>query len=129
MRYCASTVNSSGAAARIETLGTTSVAANDFVLRASDCPAGVSAVFFAGTRAQQVPFSDGYLCIKSPVIRMGPLAVTGPAGSLARAVDLPTFPLSITAGAILDFQCWFRDGAAGGAGANLTDAVNVRFCP
>ena len=44
-------------------------------------------------------------------------------------VDLTALATPILPGSVWNFQAWFRDGSAGGAGSNLTDAVNVVFCP
>ena len=33
----------------------------------------------------------------------------------------------ILAGTSFNFQLWFRDGAAGGAGYNLTDGIEIPF--
>lgn len=127
--YCTSTLNSSGVNATIAALGTTSVAANDFALQVSGCPASVSALFFYGPGTKLAPFGDGHLCVKGPVIRLGPLASTSAGGVLTRALDLPSLAQPIVAGSIWNFQGWYRDGAAGGSGFNSSDALNLQFCP
>ena len=39
-------------------------------------------------------------------------------------------PLSnVQAGDTHHFQLWYRDPAAGGANYNLTDALEITFCP
>jgi hypothetical protein len=35
----------------------------------------------------------------------------------------------INAGDTVNFQFWFRDPAAGGAAFNLSDALEVNWCP
>ena len=99
------------------------------MLQATDCPRSVHALFFYGSGTKQVPLGDGFLCVQGPIVRLGPIALTDAAGTLARTLDLGQLPAPITAGSIWNFQCWYRDGAAGLSGANLSDALNVRFCP
>ena len=99
------------------------------MLQATDCPRSVHALFFYGSGTKQVRLGDGFLCVQGPIVRLGPIALTDAAGTLARTLDLGQLPAPITAGSIWNFQCWYRDGAAGLSGANLSDALNVRFCP
>lgn len=127
--YCDATPNSTGVAAAVELVGSTSVSAGDFALRASGCPPNASALFIYSPAMRQVAFYDGYLCVGPPVTRMGPLGATDAVGVLSRAFDLGSLPLPITAGSVWNFQTWFRDAAAGGAGANLSHALNAVFCP
>ena len=35
----------------------------------------------------------------------------------------------IDAGETWNFQFWYRDPSAGGAGFNFTDALSITFCP
>ncbi len=50
------------------------------------------------------------------------------AGNVAsRVIDLPTS--GITNPGTHNFQCWFRDPAAGGTGFNLSDGVSATFVP
>ena len=51
-------------------------------------------------------------------------------GELTLAVDFtapPTSSGAILAGSTWNFQAWYRDVPAGGAGWNLSDAVSVTF--
>ncbi len=130
-RYCPSAPNSSGAGARIDVGGTMSVAANDARLFLSSAPAGVAGIFFYGQSATLRRVGDGYLCIDptTPVFRRYPLVTTGADGSAQTLLDFPTLPGSIVAGSTWNFQCNFRDVAAGGFGFNMTDAVAVTFLP
>jgi hypothetical protein len=51
-------------------------------------------------------------------------------GTAQRALDLTSGPLSNTqVGDTQHFQLWYRDPALGGANYNLTDALEVTFCP
>jgi hypothetical protein len=46
-------------------------------------------------------------------------------------VNYATLPpgATITAGSTWNFQFWYRNPAAGGAGFNLSDGLSIRFCP
>ena len=79
--------------------------------------------------------ADGYLCVSpySPgLFRMHPIALINASGHAEHVINnfdalAPTG--RITAGSTWYFQFWFRDHAAGGTGTNLSDAVQVNFCP
>ncbi|MDE0893005.1 MAG: hypothetical protein OSB14_12545, partial [Planctomycetota bacterium] len=61
--------------------------------------------------------------------RLNPPVSTG-SGSAQRALDMTASPLSnVQAGDTHHFQLWYRDPAAGGANYNLTDALEITFCP
>jgi hypothetical protein len=132
--YCTSTPNSTGNAATMGIAGSLSVADNDLHLLAFQCPPGRPGLFFCGANPAQIPFGDGYLCV-SPYYpglyrAAPPLALDG-AGNANLQLDLEALPAGaqIVAGSTWYFQFWFRDGAAGGTGTNLTDGMRVTFCP
>jgi hypothetical protein len=126
-----------GAGARICSFGSTSLAANDFELAAASAPAGKSALFYYGPTQIQVPFGNGYRCVGNGalgVFRLGPPSLTSSEGAALRPVDFTQPPASggggaITAGSTWNFQLWYRDPAAGGAGVNLSDALRATFVP
>jgi len=128
--HCTSTVTSSGSAATISFCGGVSVSQNEFWLRTAGAPAGEFGQFFYGPNRIQVPFGDGFRCVGGGVVRLNPPARVEGDGTATRRVDLAAPP--VPAGAILpgsawSFQYWFRDPSAGGAGFNLSDAVEVIF--
>ena len=132
--YCTSTANSSGNAATIGWLGTTSLARNDFVLTVDGAPRAHSGIFFYGQDALQQPLADGFLCI-SPftpgLFRLYPAVRIDPAGHGERPLDFGALHGlgQITAGSTWRFQFWFRDWAAGGTGSNLSNGLRADFCP
>ncbi|MBK7874880.1 MAG: LamG domain-containing protein [Planctomycetes bacterium] len=134
VNYCASTPNSSGHAATMGFTGSLSIAANDARLHVYDAPAGHAGLFFCGREPARLAFLDGYLCI-SPftpgLVRLPPVVVVDGDRHASRALDLAAPPSSVQVlpGDVWRFQFWFRDGAAGGTGANLSDGLAVRFCP
>jgi len=133
-RYCSSTINSSGQAARIDVSGTTSIMANDMVLTVTHCPVGTFGLFFYGQQAANFPLGDGRLCV-SPfapgLFRIPPTVQVDLNGRATLALDFLALPGAgqIQGGDTWNFQCWFRDSAPGGSGSNLSDAIRVIFCP
>lgn len=127
VKYCTSTLNSSGAAASIDSSGSTSIAANSLVLTCNELPAAQFGVFFYGTSQVQVPFRDGFRCVGGSVVRM-PMVQVDATGSVSYEPDLASAP-GITSGTTLNFQFWFRDpGGPGGNGSNLSDGLAITFC-
>ncbi len=136
VNYCATSANSVGPGAVIGHAGPTSVSQNAFVLTASGCVPGQHGVFFYGPDQVQVPFGNGVRCVGGGFAGLFRLEVTQADvnGDAAYAVDfgLPPAnqgPGAITAGSTWNFQFWYRDPAGGGAGYNLSDALQVAFCP
>jgi len=126
---CISSVNSSGSAATIQATGSASVQANDLGLAATSVPAGVTGLFFYGSAAVEIPFGDGYRCAGGQVVRVYPVVTSDASGLLTTSIDnqIPRH-MALQDGATRHFQAWFRDGAAGGAGFNLSNALTARFC-
>ena len=51
-------------------------------------------------------------------------------GTAQRALDMTATPLnSVQAGDTRYFQFWYRDPGVIGAGYNLTDGLEITFCP
>lgn len=128
--YCALSPNSAGGGASIGTSGSTSVSANDLVLEVQGAVPGQFGLFFYGPEAAQAPLGDGTLCVGGLLQRLPVLTVDG-AGGASWAVDLASPPQvagRILAGSEWNFQFWFRDPPAGGAGFNLSNAARVGFC-
>lgn len=129
--YCTAAPNSvSASGALMGNAGTVSIAQNNLTLLCSHCPPNASGVFFYGPQQTQVAFGNGYRCVAGPITRLG-LTVAGPTGIAAKSVNYPTLlpTASITAGSTWNFQFWYRNPAAGGAGFNLSNGLSIRFCP
>jgi glucose/arabinose dehydrogenase len=131
--FCQATPSSAGAPAALSSNGECAVADNALVLSAAPVP-NQPGIFFYG--ANQVnggaglPFLDGFRCVGggAPVFRLPPITASGNVATLA--VDLTSPPPGggqITSGSTWHFQYWFRDPAAGGAGANLSNALTIVF--
>jgi glucose/arabinose dehydrogenase len=135
--YCESELNSSGSNAVIGYSGSTSLAANNMVLHASQCPPRQPGIFFYGPAQIDAPFGNGHLCVGSGgkgLFQLRPPQHLSATGRTSRPLDFTAPPMvsgdgQITIGSTWNFQFWFRDPAGGGAGFNLTDAISVQFCP
>ncbi|MAE45296.1 MAG: hypothetical protein CMJ86_00230, partial [Planctomycetes bacterium] len=128
--YCTSSPNSVGPGAVISYSGTAFVANNDLTLIASACPTSEFGIFFYGPGQISNPVGNGILCV-SQFFRLAPI-LTNSAGTAALSMDLTSPPDpagQIDAGETWNFQFWYRDPSAGGAGFNFTDALNITFCP
>jgi len=128
--YCTSTPNSSGLPGLIAAGGSFVVGDNDLQLSASQLPPGQFGIFYYGPNQVQIPFGNGFRCVGGSVFRL-PVLTIDSQGSAAFSPDLTNLPPGgdITPGSTWNFQFWFRDPPAGGAGFDLTDGVEVRFCP
>lgn len=134
--FCSSTVNSSGMNAIMAYAGSTSVSTNDFTLLAFGCPPNQNGIFFYGDAQTNVPFGNGIRCVGAGffgVFRL-PVIQTDIFGDASYHLDFTQPPANGGPGWIIDgtqwyFQFWFRDPPAGGAGFNLSDGLDVTFCP
>ena len=133
--FCESTTNSSGASASISSMGSNSVATNDFGLRCEGASTNSFGIFFHGPDPTQVPFGDGFRCAGGMTIRLQPPLSASPAGDFSRPLDVNAPPANggnglISIGDTKNFQLWYRDPMGpGGTGSNTTDAVQATFLP
>ncbi len=128
--YCASSPNSTGAAATIGYSGSASDAANDLTLTVDGCPPDVLGGFYFGPWRSAMPLGAGTRCIDGGRVRLG--AVTTDSGGHAEfSIDLLAAPAvgRLTVGSTWNFQFWYRDAAFASDGMNLSNALAVTFCP
>ncbi len=130
-KYCTSTPNSTGAAGTLDGSGYATYLNNDLTLTASHLPKNQSGLFIASKAQGMSTLGNGFLCLAPKVWRAQPILSSGLSGSVTRNIsenDYPWYAL-IHPGDTWNFQFWYRDTPAGGAGFNLTDAVSVTFLP
>lgn len=130
--YCAAAPNSAGAGAQIDLIGSTSVTANAASLEVTGAGFIRPGIFFFGPNQIQAPFGDGFRCVGGQLYRHRPSVVTDAVGSVQQPLNfnLPQAGAAILEGTTRNFQFWFRDPSGpGGTGFNLSDAVQVTFCP
>ena len=127
---CYSNPSSLGTDASLDVWGSTDLQDEQLYLRARPVPDQPGLFFYGPVLAPQ-PFGDGTLCIAPGSTGYARLPlVSASDGALEHQVDLtdpPSLATRITAGSTWIFQAWFRDPAAGGAGFNLSHAVEVDF--
>jgi len=127
--YCTGLPNSTGVGATLHFTGTTSVAANDLQLHASDGPPTNSGLFVFAANQLSIPFGNGLRCVGGDLHRVGvkPLDSFGNATCVLDNTS-PKVGGAIVSGSTWNFQHWYRDPGVG-AEFNLTDALSVVFCP
>ncbi len=120
--YCVSGASGS----QISATGSSSIAANNLGLHASNVGVGRNGLFFYSTAKQSTPFGLGTRCVASPSSRL-PLTNSGAGTTLDTAVNYGALPASgqIQAGDLWNFQCWFRAGSA----SDLSDGLQIIFTP
>lgn len=133
--------NSSGLGALIGVDGSSSVAADDLLLVATQLPANTTVLFLAADTLRRAPFLDGLLCIGGPmskIYRLPPAFNSGPDGTATFGpglVALSNTNLVPIKGGIIPgdtwyFQTFFRDlGGSCGTGGNTSNVVGVTFTP
>ena len=131
--YCIASPNTvSATGAPISLDGLPSLSTNNMALRADNLRPNQFGVFFYGPVKQDPPvsFGDGYRCVGTfDLKRLNPPVATG-TGTAQRALDMTAAPLnSVQAGDTRYFQFWYRDPGVIGAGYNLTDGLEITFCP
>lgn len=129
-RYCIAAPNSVGPGALMDHAGTVSIGLDNLTLLCSGCPPNASGLFFYGPQQAQAVFGNGYRCVGGPVTRTG-VTVASSSGLAARSLNYGSLPATgtITVGSTWNFQFWYRNPAAGGAGFNLSDGISIHFCP
>jgi hypothetical protein len=116
--------------------GSTGVGAADLALTAVRGPAGQAGIFFYGPEQVAVPFGDGVRCVGAGAIgtfRL-PVVTIDASGAVLHALDWNAPPVASGPGALQAgdewmFQFWYRDPAAAASGFNLSDALEIVFCP
>jgi hypothetical protein len=128
LNYCIGAPNSVGPGAVMNALGTEYVSLNNFELECTGCPPFTSGLFFYGPNPLQAAFGNGFRCVGGSIHRFSPQQ-TDFFGDVHHPLDLNALPQPILAGDTWRFQFWYRNPAAGGAGFNLSDGLEVTFCP
>jgi hypothetical protein len=130
--YCVAALNSTGFPALISSVGSLSIAANNFQLYCSGVPPNKNGIFYYGPQETQVPFGHGFRCVGGTTFRL-PVVQADAFGDMFYDLDFTQPPANsgpgqIVGGATWRFQCWYRDPQAGPPGYNLSDGLRVTFC-
>lgn len=137
--------NATGVGAVLSATGSTSVAADDLVLLASDLPPNQFGIFLMARSAGPVaqPLGNGVLCLGGPmnkIVRIKPVVSSSAQGTASTMPGLVALSCSgqiavpaiscITPGSTFEFQLYYRDPivSANCQGAsNLTNALRITF--
>lgn len=133
-RGCTTTPNSTGAPARIDWWGVTSVSSNKLGLSVSDGPPSAACLFLVGGTQQSLPYGNGTLCVGPPIERLNDPVFLDATGQASLALDLTSGPLGSGPLAVLPgdtrvFQVWYRDPGAGADAFDLSDSLTATFLP
>lgn len=132
-RYCVGAPNSVGAGASLSWSGIPSRSLNQFTISVSGCPPGASGLFFYGPTTTFMAFGNGWRCVSGSIFRLGAQTTSG-SGTAAQQVRFDLPPADVGPGALLpgtgwNFQFYYRNPAAGGAGFNASNALHVPIYP
>jgi FG-GAP repeat len=132
--YCVGGLHSVTQRAQLAQTGTTSIAANNLVLVATNATPGWAGFFVYGLHSSFSTFGGGWSCVGSPYFRVGPIVPIGSGGSATRALDLSVPPASggagaISAGTTAYFQFFFRNPPLTQSGRNASNALAITFVP
>jgi Tol biopolymer transport system component len=125
--------------ARLRSIGTSSVASDDYLLVGSLLTANSPALIFQGTSrvngGQGVVFGDGLRCVGGAVLRIG-VRVADSSGSVAFGAPLGDTPISVrgqvpAAGGTFHYQAWYRDAVdwCTPSTFNLSTGLSVTWVP
>ncbi len=126
--YCSTSPNSVGLGSILGFQGSPRISTNNFEVIATGLPPNSSGLFYYGTATLQQPFGNGLRCVGGAAFRLG-ILVADFFGDAHQPLDIPNLPGAITAGQTRYFQYWYRNPAGGGSGFNLSDGLQVQFCP
>ena len=128
--YCDPGPNSSsGSGATLLWTGGVSVADNDLEFFATGLPGNQFGLFFFGANQVSLPVGNGTICVGGSLVRMPVIQADG-LGTASQLFDLSIAPLAgaVVSGVTWNFQFWYRDPAAGGAGFDFSQAVQISWC-
>jgi hypothetical protein len=132
--YCLAAGNSTGAPASMGWQGSLSIAQNNLELLATDCVPLQFGMFFYAREKGFAFFGEGALCVKSPVFRLKPIVRSDNSGASRLVLDFTRPPMSAGPGrtnpfSTWNFQYWYRDPHGGPRGFNVSDGLELVFCP
>ena len=136
INYCLANANSTGSTGKIVMQGSSSVAANNFVMTGYDLPpAQFAYIITSQTQGffANVGNSQGNLCIQGNIGRFNSqVGAIDPQGVFSRILDLGAFPtnpaVAVAPGDTWNFQVWHRDLNPFST-SNFTEGLTVVFCP
>jgi len=128
--YCSANPNTAGPGVQISATGIPSISLNILGLDATAGPSNQPGLYFHGPGSASQPFGEGLRCVSTPILRVGPPVFFNGAGNASKQLDMNATALSgIQSADTRYFQLWYRDSAGGPWGYNLSDGLEITFCP
>lgn len=133
--YCFAVPNSTGLGAHLSLVGSTSIATNNLSLRVVNGPANRPGLFLCGSKPGMIPFKGSFLCLESPLQRLGQGLIFDGTGTVVKYVQLDIEklgypPLVVAPGTVVNFQFFYRDKRdPGWPMTNFSDGLRVVFTP
>ncbi|MGK0480327.1 MAG: arylsulfatase A-like enzyme [Planctomycetota bacterium] len=127
-RYCPGRTNSVGLSGNLSLSGSFYLVDEALTISMTDLPVGTFGYLIASATQGRAPISSGYVCVNNPIYRLaGQVLQSDPTGAASFVLDrsLAPVPLGLSGSTHLNFQFWYRDGAA----SNFTNAISVVFAP
>ena len=127
--YCVISPNSVGGGATITSNNQTSISSNNFSLSCSGAVPGQFGIFYFGPNQASASFGNGIRCVGGQTRRL-PVLQADFFGDVSYTLDFAGAPADVlSADSTWNFQFWYRDPAGGTPGFNLSDGLEVVFCP
>lgn len=127
---CPTSPNTAGAGVQISITGIPSVSLNGLGFDATGGPFNQPGLFFHGSGAANQPFGEGVRCVSTPILRIPSLVFFDASGNTSKQLDMNANALSgIQPADNRYFQLWYRDPLGGLSGFNLSNGLEITFCP
>ena len=127
---CPTSPNTAGAGVQISITGIPSVSLNGLGFDATGGPSNQPGLFFHGPGAANQPFGEGVRCVSTPILRIPSLVFFDASGYTSKQLDMNANALSgIQPADTRYFQLWYRDPLGGLFGFNLSNGLEITFCP
>jgi len=128
--YCSPNPNSTGVAVQIGITGTPSITLNSLHLDAAGGPPNQPGLFFHGPGTANQTFGEGIRCVSTPILRVETPVFFGSGGAASKHLDMTAAAQSnIQPADTRYFQIWYRDPTGGSSGFNLSNGLEITFCP
>ena len=105
-------------------------ALNSLGIDATGGPTNQPGLYFHGSGTASQTFGEGIRCVSTPILRVSPPVFFNTSGTASKQLDMNAPALSgIQPADTRYFQLWYRDPPGGPAGFNLSNGLEITFCP
>ncbi len=110
--------------------GIPSISLNSFGLDAAGGPSNQAGLFFHGPGTANQTFGEGVRCVATPIMRVPPPVFFDSLGTASKQLNMNANALgNIQPADTRYFQLWYRDPAGGPFGYNMSNGLEITFCP